>query len=88
MRIAQRRCLAARRTVRPDTEAECGSLSPEAARSRSCDDLAANAERGFDRVLAADLPRPATISSGDEMLLAHNGRADLNNGRRLPIWAA
>ena len=37
---------------------------------------------------AADLPRPATISSGDEMLLAHNGRADLNNGRCLPIWAA
>ena len=45
-------------------------------------------EKNFDRVLAADLSRPAAISSGGEMLLACNRRADLDNGRRPPIWAA
>lgn len=66
----------------------CGGLSPEDARSRSCDDLAADVEREFDQVLAADLSRPATISSGSEMLLTCNGQADLDNGHRLSIWAA
>ena len=44
--------------------------------------------RDFNRVLAADLSRLAAISSGGEMLRACNGRADLDNGHRLPIWAA
>ena len=38
-------------------------------------------------MLASDLSRPAAISSGGEMLLACNGRVDLDNGRRLPIWS-
>ena len=50
--------------------------------------LAADAESGFDRVLAADLPHLAVISSGGEMPLACNGQADPDNGRRPPIRAA
>lgn len=41
---AKGRCLVARRTVWPDTGAGCGGLYPEDARSRSCDDLAADME--------------------------------------------